>query len=277
MKYDKQTSSKFSVLYQARYCAQEDISLVVCKDGIINMLDHPFSLKNFNISDCSLLATNCDSKLVVNSTNLYLFNTYNKNTLFYKFSESSKSFNVLPSILDERSRFSVCSFMQTIIVISGSSSNESVNSCMAYNCKSRKWTYIASMNESREDTSCTVFQGKVVVTGGSVNRRLGPSALLWRMRRGYSNDFSKSVETYCFHENKWTQLPYMLKEKCFHSTVSIGNKLFVIDGFSNDGCEVFDSITNKFISIKKIHMYLTMTVIRYKLMLSLLVIKCMYL
>ena len=97
------------------------------------------------------------------------------------------------------------------------------------------------------------------------------------MRRGYSNDFSKSVETYCFHENKWTQLPYMLKEKCFHSTVSIGNKLFVIDGFFNDGCEVFDSITNKFISIKKIHMYLTMTVIRYKLMLSLLVIKCMYL
>ena len=243
MKYDKQTSHQFSVLYQARYCAQEDISIAVCKDGIINMLDHPFSLKNFNISDCSLLATNCDSKLVVNSTNLYLFNTYNKNTLFYKFSESSKSFNVLPSILDERSRFSVCSFMQKIIVIGGSNSNESINSCMAYNCKINKWTYIASMNKSREDTSCIVFKGKIVVTGGWIAKRLGI--------RAFSSGFLKSVEAYCFHENKWTKLPDMLKERCDHGTVSIGNKMFVISRVDTNDSEVFDSITNKFTFLKR--------------------------
>ena len=72
MKYDKQTSSKSSVLYQARYCAQENISLVVNEDGIIKMLQHPFCLKNItdSIPVCSLPKTNSDSKLVVSGSNL---------------------------------------------------------------------------------------------------------------------------------------------------------------------------------------------------------------
>ena len=58
---------KTSVLYQARYCAQEDISIVVSKDGIIKMLEPPFSLTNFTSSKpVRLLSkTNCDLKLVV--------------------------------------------------------------------------------------------------------------------------------------------------------------------------------------------------------------------
>ena len=131
MKYENILSSKFSVLYQARYCAQEDISLVVCKDGIINILDHPFSLKNFtsNISDCSLLETNRDSKLVVCGSDLYLIGESEQNYSFVKFSESSKSFKVLPSISDKRSGFCVCSFMQKIIVIGGNINEETINSC----------------------------------------------------------------------------------------------------------------------------------------------------
>ena len=75
MKYGKQTSSKFSVLYQARYCAQKDINLVVCKDGIINMLEQPFCLKNITdiVPVCSLPRTHNDSKLVVGGSKLYVF------------------------------------------------------------------------------------------------------------------------------------------------------------------------------------------------------------
>ena len=67
MKYDKQTSSKSSVLYQARYCAQEDISIAVCEDKKIKLLKHPFCLKNITdiIPVCSLPRTHYDSKLVV--------------------------------------------------------------------------------------------------------------------------------------------------------------------------------------------------------------------
>ena len=101
MKYNKQTSSKFSVLYQARYCNQDDISLVVCKDGIIKMLEPPLSLRNYTSSKpvCTLPKTNRDSKLVVSGSNRYLFGKYQQSKLFLSFSESSKSLNNLPSRL----------------------------------------------------------------------------------------------------------------------------------------------------------------------------------
>ena len=151
-----------------------------------------------------------------------------------KYSKSDKNLKVFPPMLDERSRFCVCSFMQKIFVIGGNINYKPINSCMAYDIKTNKWTYIASMNKERGDTSSAVFQGKVVVTGGYIDRR-------------FSSGFLKSVEAYCFHENKWTQLPDMLKERSEHSTVSIENKMFVID--FND-LEVFDCITNKFTIMK---------------------------
>ena len=159
MKYDKQTSSKFSVLYQARYCAQEDINLIVCKDGIIKVFEPPLSFTSGK-PVCYLLKTNRDSKLVVSGSNLYLFGENERNSSFVMYSESSKSYKILPPILDERSEFCVCSFMQKIIVIGGLNYNEYLNSCMAYDTKTKKWTYIASMNKIRGHTSSTVFQRK---------------------------------------------------------------------------------------------------------------------
>ena len=44
----------------------------------------------------------------------------------------------------------------------------------------------------------------------------------------------------------------MLVKRFRHATVSMENKLFVIGGNYNSDCEVFDSISNKFILIKSI-------------------------
>ena len=251
MKYDKQLSLQTSVLYQARYCAQEDISVVVFKDGIIKTLESPFCLTNFTSSKpvCSSLETSRDSKLVVSGSRLYVLGESQKKASFVKFSESSKSWNVLPSLPDERSRFCVCSFTQKIIVVGGNKNHVSVNSCMAYSSKCNEWTYISSMKENRENSSCTVFQGKIVVTGG------------WKSKC-HSRGILKTVESYCFHENKWVQFPDMLQERCGHGTVSMGNKMFVISRFFCNNCEVFENISNTFTSInsipklKKIYFYL---------------------
>ena len=119
MKYENMLSSKFSVLYQARYCAQEDISLVVCGDKNIKVLEHPFFSKNITtdcIRVCSLLKTNRDSKLVVSGSNLYVLDEYESNISFVKFSVSSESWNVTFSFW-QASGFYVCSFMQKIIVV----------------------------------------------------------------------------------------------------------------------------------------------------------------
>ena len=55
-----------------------------------------------------------------------------------------------------------------------------------------------------------------------------------------------SVETFDHHENKWNILPDMVLSRFDHSSVAVGNKLFVI-GVSNRICsEVYDSISRKF-------------------------------
>ena len=88
------------------------------------------------------------------------------------------------------------------------------------------------MNENKRLASSTVFRSKVVVIGG------------W-LKRQFSFCTLKSVEAYCFYENKWTKLPDMLKARSGHGSVSLGNKMYVISRNLNDSCEVYDSITNK--------------------------------
>ena len=43
----------------------------------------------------------------------------------------------------------------------------------------------------------------------------------------------------------------MLKGKCDHGIVSIGNQMFVIARYFYHSCEVYDSITSKFTLLKK--------------------------
>ena len=149
-------------------------------------------------------------------------------------------------MLDKRSSIFVCSYMQNIYVIGGEvifegfSSPFTTASCMCFDIKSNKWTYTASMIESRYNASCAVFEGKVVVSGGRTKKYNDSVIKL------------KSDEAFCFHENKWTQLPDMLEERSGHGTVSMGNKLFIIGGFHTYTFEVFDSITNKFTYIESV-------------------------
>ena len=98
------------------------------------------------------------------------------------------------------------------------------------------------MIESREYASCTVFEGKLVVSGGS-NRV-----------QGLYNCVSSlcSVEAYYAHENKWVNFPDMLGPRGDHDSISMGNKMFVIGGNFRNYCEVFDSITNKFTYLKEL-------------------------
>ena len=95
--------------------------------------------------------------------------------------------------------------------------------------KKDKWNQLTDTKERRYSSACTVFEGNIVVTGGKDYLIL------------------KSVVAFDYYENKWTQLPDMIKERYCHASVSMGNKLFVIGGFKNTSCEVFDSFSRKFL------------------------------
>ena len=54
------------------------------------------------------------------------------------------------------------------------------------------------------------------------------------------DDELKSVEAYDYYENKQTYLADMIEQRSDHAAVSIGNKTFVIGGFQNTNCVLFD-------------------------------------
>ena len=246
-------NEKISVLYQTRYCAQEDFSIAVSINGSIKRLEYPFTMFSYKNSEQSNTLITLNSEVVACGSVLFLMGESRRNCTIEKYSKIIKNSIVLPSLLDKRIQFCVCSFMQKIYVVGGyiEVGNYTINSCMCYDIKSNKWTYVASMIKSRTNASCAVFKGKIVVTGGITKRH---------------NFFSlNSTEEYCFHENEWTQFPDMLVKRGDHVTVSMCNKLFVID---RNNCEVFESVTNKFLLIEnlpEINLFVNAVSIGYKI------------
>ena len=121
--------------------------------------------------------------------------------------------------------------MQHIYLTAGNGSH------MKYDIVNDKWCKLASINQPRYYPACTVYQGKIVVSGGR------PSDVEYYQ-------LSKSVEAYDHYKNQWSFLPDMIETKGHHSAVSISSKLFVIDGYDNS-IEVFDSISHKFTLLSK--------------------------
>ena len=159
------------------------------------------------------------------------------------FSSATKRWKSLPELSDTKEFFCICSFLQNLYLIG--------NVCMYYDKHINKWKSIAVINESREDTACTVFEGKIIVSGGFtiVQRHITTRKVLNNTVGIFKSLKSNSVEAYDYHENKWTSFPSMLSQRINHTALSIGNKMFIIGG-SSDYPEVFDSVTRKFTYIE---------------------------
>ena len=84
------------------------------------------------------------------------------------------------------------------------------------------------MCNTRSYAACTVFEGKIVVSGG-----------VFRSHRDI-----KSVEAYDHHVMKWTRLPDMINKRKVMEQ-SAFNKMFVIGADCVTTCEVFESFFQK--------------------------------
>ena len=138
--------------------------------------------------------------------------------------------------------FRVISFKQDLFIIGGSYDyNKLLNTCLKYDVKQNKQNNIAKINERRSKLSCTVFNGKIAISGG--------------FDIGYQyNGFLKSVESYDHHKHKWILLADMEFKRIGHSAVSMSNKMFIIGSFNQRysvlPCEVYGKISNKFSCIE---------------------------
>ena len=201
-------SSKISkVLYKNRFCKQENFDVIV--SGSTRLLKHSWERKNLRMSayDFDKIETIYHSKrhsycdrTFCERSNVWTVCSrvpiQGKSDLrpSFKFVDSYRIYldktdqwiNVVQTP-DDRSDFNACSFMKNIYVFGGFSKTICLNSSYTYDTKKSKWMLLASMNEYRQFAACTVFKGKIVLTGG------------------YDGDNEvnlRSVEAYDYYENK---------------------------------------------------------------------------
>ena len=141
--------------------------------------------------------------------------------------------NSIVNLPDLRKDHCACSFMKCLYVFGGYLGYR-LNTCFKYNLLTGNWVGIASLKKGRCSAACSVYEGRMVVSGG------------------FNKFILKSVEAYDHHENKWTNLPDMIEGRWCHGSVSMGNKMFVIGGWNNLTCKVFDSSSGKFTNIKQL-------------------------
>ena len=232
-----------TVLYENRYCNQDDFSILICggQNGNREPLNDVYELKWPKlklIKFPSMLEPRKECKTAVIGSDIFVVGGYKTNSYNYlssveMYSKENNAWCYKTQLPDKRINFCICSFKQYLYIIGGwgFGCNKILSTCLVYNIKHDKWSQIADMNDKRELAACTVFEGKIVVSGGLK---------------------SKSVEAYDFYEDKWTYLPYMILKRYDHASVSISNKMFMIGGWNTSTCEVFNSFSRKFTSIKSL-------------------------
>ena len=136
---------------------------------------------------------------------------------------------IAPLPFDDWMYFCVCSFMNEVYLF-----GDDLGGNLVYDPKQNDWMTISSCNTKRNYAACTVFQGRCVVIGGT---HLDGERVLTRL---------KSVETFDDLHNTWSLLACMQVGRLEPGVVTKRNKIFVINGYRENTCEVYDSVSEKF-------------------------------
>ena len=147
-----------------------------------------------------------------------------------KYSFSNNAWENVADMYDTRVSFCACSFMEDVYIIGGGITT-TIEPSVRFNTKRKVWEEVGKMNGLRIDAACTVFKGKVVVSGG------------------FNNGYLNSVEAYDHVAESWSNMPTMVERRASHQSVAMKDKLFVVGGWIERSCEVFDSTCNKFVLV----------------------------
>ena len=245
--------NKSKSYYINRYCNQNNFNILICDgsqreesfDNNANYVDE--SNLNYVKVLPSLREERHGFEAVYLKGEVYAFGGYvediNEEVVpvmsVEKYSPSTNAWNKVADMYDYRMDFCCCPFMNNTFIIGGYFNEEDgnsidTNSCLQFDTKDSNWKKVSGMNESRAAAACTVFEGRIIVSGGHI--------------QGIHNN-SKTVESYDVMADTWSSMPNMISSKSYHRLVAVKSKLFVI-GFDTDTSEVFDSICKKFTTFK---------------------------
>ena len=243
--FDKNTN----VSLTNRYCSQYSFNMLIFNPYYYaeDLIRGKLKLMDKKTSNCfklraASLCKGSTTNVVVNG-DVYFFNdneNFNDFITVEKYSLIDKNCREVAKIKRNRSQFCVCGLIDKTYVIGGyQKRNSSTNSCIQFDTKNNKWNEVSRMSEPRVSAACTVFQGRVVVSGG------------FDVQNGnFEIDFH-TVEMYDHTSNSWSYMPQMNEARSFHGSVAIRNKIFVVGGLRKNTCEVFDTVSNRFVLLVK--------------------------
>ena len=232
---------------KTRFCKQNKFNILVCggEDVLYNRIvsnvnninaNHHYSvsmLPQMKEDRKSLTAVCAKDEVYVFGGNKRRLGFPIKLTSVEKYSLRTNKWTALPSVLN-RYLFCACSLMGNIYVIGGSYYKGGItNTCFQLSTEDYKWRKVAKMNEPRFGSACLVFEGKIVVSGGT----------------SYLEGVN-TVEAYDHVAKQWTYMPNMIEIRSSHKAVAMKNKFFVVGGLFNNNCEVFDSTCNTFVILR---------------------------
>ena len=229
-----------------RYCSPNNFNIILCGgERSYKVVNDVYSIKINNRSIVNILPQMTEGRQCFETVcikgEVYAIGglDYNGNSIMSveKYSPTANAWEKVSDMYDDRSQFCACSFMSNVYVVGGNTKGSGLDgtkSCVEFNPKNRTWKEIARMSENRWCAACTVFDGKILVSGGKS-----------------FNGVSKTVESYDHIADSWSYMPNMVYERRQHKIVSIRNKFFAVGGFSTDSCEVFDLACNKFVLLQQ--------------------------
>ena len=225
-----------------------------------------------NYTKISDLRPNIESRKHCNAVfvkgEVFLFGGRNSHDNFVqtveKYSVKSNRWQSIAELNENNSGFSVCSFMDKVYLIGGEGkfviynekkstnniddSDESFgsesddfdivkkffNSCLEFDTKSYKLKKVSCINFMRSfGSSSVVFEEKVVIAGG----------------RDDDYSITNTVESYDVFADKWALMPSLTKNFSGVLLVTVKNKLLAFKNHGVNPCEVFDKISNKFMTL----------------------------
>ena len=222
-----------------RYCSQENFNILLVggKNCENKILRNAFTIDAYNLSLKNNLSPFKHKrkflKVVCVKGEMYVFNAHVHGNLsvmdIEKYSPVTNAWDVIGQMYDRRRYYCACSFIDSFYVLGGVLNNYT-NSCLVFNTTNKTWREVAGMYGGRDNASCAVFEGRIVITGG------------YNAIDGTLN----TVEAYDHIDDSWEKMPSMNVRRCCHNSVVIKNKLFVVGDLSSQTNEVFDSCSKKF-------------------------------
>ena len=240
-----------SLPFTHRFCTQKTSKIFICggydteSDKDVGKEVKQIDGNNFkNLKMCSpMIKSRRNAKAVCLKGKLYTFGGCYKNNQDVMsvgiYSPLDDCWSDVPGPKGYRFGHCICSFMDKIYIIGGKSKTESLSDSLEFDPSCNGWKAICRPNYERNQSACTVFEGRIVVSGGRVSL--------------YRN--LNTVESYDVAGNEWSPMADMVNIgiRC-HSMLVVKNKMFVVGILTNraqsSNFEVYDSVCKRFTAVK---------------------------